>query len=95
MNSTRAVEQNLASGISDRAFRLYCVAVLRSSGEWTTIPELAAACNLTPHQARQGVVELHTANLLEKRCQYKTINGRREKSMLFRLRDENTCEASA
>ncbi|MFB8120627.1 hypothetical protein ACFQ6U_13565 [Streptomyces sp. NPDC056465] len=97
MNSASdTLDQELASGISDRAFRLYCAAVLRSRSEWTSISVLAAQCGLRPYQARQPVAELHAAGLLEKRCKYSTKQGGgREKSTLFRLRDDTPSEASA
>lgn len=95
MNASDTLNQRLASDISDRAFRLYCAAVISSRGEWVHIPALAAQCALTPHQARRPVAELLAAGLLERRCKYGTTDGRRAKSTLFRLRNYTPSEASA
>ncbi|MGW3628371.1 hypothetical protein [Streptomyces sp. NPDC000880] len=66
MNSPRtALEPALATDISDRAFRLYCYLVLRTSGEWVTIPTMAAACGLNPYQARAPFAELRDAAMVE------------------------------
>ncbi|MCG8971727.1 hypothetical protein [Streptomyces sp. CL12-4] len=87
------LDQGLAADISDRAFRLYCVLVLRSNGEWMTIPRLARQCKLTPHQARGPVTELHAVGLLERKLRYETHQGRRSKVTYFRLANDAPGEA--
>ncbi|OEJ21008.1 hypothetical protein [Streptomyces subrutilus] len=74
MNPTQqtVLDPALATDISDRAFRLYTVLVLRTSGEWTAIPSLAAALGLTPHQVRFPLSELRASAMVETNRVYET-----------------------
>ncbi len=87
----------LAKRISDRAFRLYCYLVLRTDGEWTTIPAMAAACGLTHHQTRSPLAELRDAGLVEQDRRYETgSHGRKTWRTYVRLPfDATTGEAAA
>lgn len=74
MNPTQqtAVDPALAADISDRAFRLYLVLVLRTSGEWKSIPWLAAERGLTSHQVRFPLAELRDSAMVETKRVYET-----------------------
>ncbi|MFG2986143.1 hypothetical protein ACGFYQ_33660 [Streptomyces sp. NPDC048258] len=95
-NPHTAVVQELATDISDRAFRLYCVFVLRTSGEWTTVPALAAACGLKHHQVRAPLTELHRAALIERdRVYQKAGAGRMTWRTYFRLPEDTSAATTA
>ncbi|MFJ2745293.1 hypothetical protein ACIO3O_37180 [Streptomyces sp. NPDC087440] len=80
----------LATGISDRAFRLYSVLVLTTSGgQWVTIPELAAACRLKPYEARPALSELRKADMVEADRRYVTGDtGRKTWRTYIRLPED-------
>jgi predicted ArsR family transcriptional regulator len=86
--STDALRPALASGISDRAFRLYCVIVLRTNGEWVPIPPLAEQCSLTAHQVRLPLAELRAAGMIERDRRYERGGtGRKTWHTYVRLSD--------
>ncbi|MEV7512099.1 hypothetical protein AB0O57_29495 [Streptomyces sp. NPDC091201] len=84
-----ALNPALATAISDRAFRLYTVLVLRTAGEWTAIPSLAAALGLTPHQVRFPLSELRSQDMVETNRVYETGgNNRKTWRTYVRLPDD-------
>ncbi|MFJ4988720.1 hypothetical protein ACIP9H_33590 [Streptomyces sp. NPDC088732] len=93
MNTTQHAELQpaLASGISDRAFRLYCALVLTTTGEWTAIPKVAAECRITPHQARGPLTQLVDKSLIERERVYETgSSGRKTWHTYVRLIEDAT-----
>lgn len=93
---TDVLEPALASGISDRAFRLYCVLVLRTEGGWVSIPPVAAKCGLTSHQIRLPLAELCAVGIVERHRRYETGDtGRKTWHTYVRLVDDTSAEAAA
>ncbi|WP_108934612.1 hypothetical protein [Streptomyces ardesiacus] len=85
---TTVLQPALASGISDRAFRLYCLLVLCTDG-WVSIPPVAAMCGLTPHQIRLPLAELCDAGMVERDRRYETGDtGRKTWHTYIRLTDD-------
>lgn len=86
-----ALEQELATDISDRAFRLYCVLVLRTAGQWTPLNAMAEGCGLTNHEARRPLAELLQARLAVKKRVYVTgTTGRKTWQTRVRLAEDTT-----
>ncbi|MFD4799250.1 hypothetical protein [Streptomyces anulatus] len=91
MNSINTLEHRLATAMSDRAFRVFCVLVLRTSGEWRNIPYIADAVNLTAHEIRSTITELHTAGLIRKDRRYETgASGRKTWHTYISLAEDST-----
>ncbi|MFF9901210.1 hypothetical protein [Streptomyces longispororuber] len=63
---TTPLDEVLASGISDRAFRLYCALILAATDAWVPLADLAERTGLTSHEARGPLGELASAGLAEK-----------------------------
>ncbi|MET9776122.1 hypothetical protein ABZ023_18010 [Streptomyces sp. NPDC006367] len=93
---TTVLEPALASSISDRAFRLFCLLVLRTDG-WVPIPPVAAMCGLTPHQVRLALAELRNVGMIERDRRYETGDtGRKTWHTYIRLTgDEGQRESAA
>ncbi|MEU6755965.1 hypothetical protein [Streptomyces sp. NPDC046685] len=86
-----ALAQELATGISDRAFRLYCLLVLRTAGQWTPLSVMAEGCGLTNHEARQPLSELTGAGLAVKQRVYVTgSTGRKTWQTRVRLAEDTS-----
>ncbi|MEU5978452.1 hypothetical protein [Streptomyces sp. NPDC047315] len=80
----------LASGISDRAFRMYCVLVLRTDGGWVPVPLFAGMCGMRSHQIRLFLTELRTAGVIETERRYGVgATGRKTWHTFVRLVDDN------
>ncbi|MFJ2225513.1 hypothetical protein ACIOFY_36425 [Streptomyces anulatus] len=91
MNSINTLEHRLDTAMSDRAFRVFCVLVLRTAGEWRDIPFIADALNLTTHEIRSTITELHTAGLIRKERRYETgTSGRKTWHTYIALTDDTT-----
>ncbi|MFB7403403.1 hypothetical protein ACFCZR_24820 [Streptomyces rubiginosohelvolus] len=86
---TSAISNSLAADMSDRAFRVYCVLVLRTTGEWTDFPFVAAEINLNPHEIRHALTELFGTGLVQKDRRYETgATGRKTWHTYVRLAPE-------
>ncbi|WP_399554059.1 hypothetical protein [Streptomyces anulatus] len=96
MNTINTLEHRLDTAMSDRAFRVFCVLVLRTAGEWRDIPYVADAVNLTTHEIRSTIAELHTAGLIRKERRYETgVSGRKTWHTYIALTDDTTPLSSA
>ncbi|MDH6628677.1 putative ArsR family transcriptional regulator [Streptomyces sp. LBL] len=86
----------LAGGISDRAFRLFCVLVLRTDGGWVPVPRFAAMCGMTSHQIRMFLAELRAADIVETERRYEPGDtGRKTWHTYLRLVDDAPAEVAA
>ncbi|MFZ3557233.1 hypothetical protein [Streptomyces sp. BH055] len=96
MPTVTAIKPALATGISDRAFRLFCVLVLHTDGEWVRVQDVADDCNLTNHQVRAPLAELRKADMVESRRVYEQgSQGRPTWHTHFRLAPATNSEAAA
>ncbi|MYW67114.1 hypothetical protein GTY65_24040 [Streptomyces sp. SID8379] len=96
MSTAIAIKPALANGISDRAFKVFCVLVLSSDGEWVRVQDVAEDCNLTNHQVRAPLAALRKARMVESRRVYEQgSQGRPTWHTHFRLAPATNSEAAA
>ncbi|MFI6142346.1 hypothetical protein ACIBCC_29665 [Streptomyces griseus] len=95
MNSINTLEHRLATAMSDRAFRVFCVLVLRTNGTWRDIPAIAAEMSMRPHEIRHALSELCAVGLAQKERRYERgSTGRPTWHTYVRLADDNTAGAT-
>ncbi len=93
---TDVMRPALASGISDRAFRVLHVLALHLDSGWVPIPPIADLLGMTPHQIRLPLAELRAAGMVEHDRRYVTGDtGRKTWHTYVRLADDMPAEVAA
>ncbi|MEU3200922.1 hypothetical protein [Streptomyces sp. NPDC006996] len=92
---TDVMKPALASGISDRAFRILYVLAVDMERGWVPLSSVAERLEMTSHQIRLPVSELRAAGLIEHDRRYERgSTGRPTWRTYARLVDDNATEAT-